>query len=1411
VHQVRILRSILAVFLLLASAAIAAAQPTLTTDKSDYSPGETVVLSGSGFAPGEIVEMIITCSDDLHPPVRITAIANSLGSFSSTDFVVRTTDAGLTLFVTARGLSSDRIAFTQFTDSTALLYAYADPAGTVCLERRSDGRFKVSPGQTIYLQIKGSVDRPFGVKQLTSLAPAETSVQISWRGVDGIRRITFLHVPVTGDSDITRKTALVPWKVGDFTIAGNSTGLPGTTIVSALSSETTFNVVDASHLAASSYCLLGIIYGNIGTGNAVATMTAPSSPTCTACLQVCGNLQDIGALAWNTAKCSQGCPVGLNITASPAPALAGQPVTFTVNAPVGYVPVSVNWTIVDNNNPSATPVRDSSSVGLTLVRTFAGPGTYKVAASVFTSSDSGCVKNIDFIITVGQAVPVNADCIVINAVEGSPIMPIQLVGTGGAGAPYTFSATGLPPGLSVSLLGEISGTPTASGTFNYTATITDKDGATGTLNCSITVGSKPTATCVTIHAMQGVAITPVQMVGTGGAGGPYTFAALGLPAGLTMSSAGVISGTPTVTGTFSYTITVTDANGVSGTVNCSVTVLSTPTGTCVVINAVQGAAITPVQLVGTGGAGGPYTFVASGLPAGLTMSSTGVISGTPTVNGTFNYTTTVTDANGVSGTLNCSVTVLSTPTANCVVINAVQGAAITPVQLIGTGGAGGPYTFVASGLPAGLTMSSTGVISGAPTVTGTFSYAITVTDASGVSGTVNCSVTVLSRPATSCVVINAVQGIAITPAQLIGSGGAGGPYTFAATGLPAGLTISAAGVISGIPTVTGTFGYTVTVTDKSGVSGTINCSSTVTSRPTTSCVVINAIQGVAINPVQMPGAGGAGAPYTFAAAGLPPGVTMSAAGLISGTPAVTGTFNYTVTITDRSGNKGTVNCSLTVAPPPVICVPSTFNFTGSSPLSGTVGNIRTFKSNGVSVNASAFSRTTRGTWSNAYLGAWSQGLGVTDGSESGSNNTHKVDNLGGRINYVLFEFSSPVVINRAFLDAIGADSDASVWIGTKADPFANHLTLSDAVLASLEVDEDNLTTSTATSRWADVNAGSVQGNVVVISALASDDSPEDSFKLSRMETSCPTPAPACAGVIGNFVWKDSNGNGIQDNGEPGLSGVTVQLKHGSTVIATRTTDANGAYQFTGLCAGSYTVVIPTVPTGHVASPSAVGTNRTTDSNGSPAAVTLATNNASIHSIDFGYVPSGGIPVCPPSTFLFNGNSALDGTNGNIRTFTVNGTKINVSAFSRTSGGSWSSAYLGLYSLGLGVTDSSESGYSNTHKVDNVGGRVNYVLFEFSSPVVVNRALLDAIGADSDISVWIGTKTNPFANHLTLSDSLLGSLGAVEENVTSASTSTRWADINSSNRQGNVLVIAALASDTSAEDEFKISKLDVTCK
>jgi protocatechuate 3,4-dioxygenase beta subunit len=177
---------------------------------------------------------------------------------------------------------------------------------------------------------------------------------------------------------------------------------------------------------------------------------------------------------------------------------------------------------------------------------------------------------------------------------------------------------------------------------------------------------------------------------------------------------------------------------------------------------------------------------------------------------------------------------------------------------------------------------------------------------------------------------------------------------------------------------------------------------------------------------------------------------------------------------------------------------STVDFSGSSATSGAVGNIRNYTVGGVGVNVSAFSRDkATGAWETAYLGAYAGGLGVTDGIEgTGANDTHTVDNVG-RDNYVLFEFSETVVVDSAFLGYVVNDSDLTVWIGTLPDAFNNHTVLSDAVLAGLGFTEVNLTTLTG-ARLADLNAGNVAGNVLVIAADTTDTSPEDRFKIEKL-------------------------------------------------------------------------------------------------------------------------------------------------------------------------------------------------------------------------------------------------------------------------------------------------------------------------
>ncbi len=89
---------------------------------------------------------------------------------------------------------------------------------------------------------------------------------------------------------------------------------------------------------------------------------------------------------------------------------------------------------------------------------------------------------------VGSGAPVpSTTCLILMLSLNEPMVPATMVGTGGAGGPYTFSATGLPPGISLSSSGVMSGTPTLDGDFPYTVFVTDSAATQGTVHCSTSV------------------------------------------------------------------------------------------------------------------------------------------------------------------------------------------------------------------------------------------------------------------------------------------------------------------------------------------------------------------------------------------------------------------------------------------------------------------------------------------------------------------------------------------------------------------------------------------------------------------------------------------------------------------------------------------------------------------------------------------------------------------------------------------------------------------------------------------------------------------------------------------------------------------------------------------------------------
>jgi hypothetical protein len=192
-----------------------------------------------------------------------------------------------------------------------------------------------------------------------------------------------------------------------------------------------------------------------------------------------------------------------------------------------------------------------------------------------------------------------------------------LTATGGAGAStYTWSvATGAPPpGLILSAAGVLSGTPTAAGTFNFTVQVSSQVPTIG-------VQTANQALSIVIAAVPSLAITGTLGAGTAGVAysatlgatggygtGTYTFSLISgaLPTGLTLSAAGILSGTPTGAGTFTFTAQVTST---LATAVANIPPLTATQSFTLVVSAV---ALTITGSPGSGTVGVPYSATLTG-------------------------------------------------------------------------------------------------------------------------------------------------------------------------------------------------------------------------------------------------------------------------------------------------------------------------------------------------------------------------------------------------------------------------------------------------------------------------------------------------------------------------------------------------------------------------------------------------------------------------------------------------------------------------------------------------------------------------------------------------------------------------------------------------------------------------------
>jgi len=626
------------------------------------------------------------------------------------------------------------------------------------------------------------------------------------------------------------------------------------------------------------------------------------------------------------------------------PAIANPAVVTSLNPAIAN-PAIANPAIA---NPAiANPaIANQSVTDATYPVTNAGNTTTSYAVKLFQKASLPAGVNLQLILTKQYLVPVAQGCnllqqiqnVVVASVPNPVFTPASSLGDPDLPDPAVTNATlALEPGevgqlvIRANVSDPIVMQNLLAGAFTPVVVAHPANTGVATPSATLAILSSTLPDGVVSNTYSG----PVHIFGGFGAI-TASISSGALPAGLTLDpSTGVISGTPTVPGDYLFTVQVTDsftppavATQVYKLHVAPPLLISAPVGTDGVVNAPYS-----VTLAATGGTGNDtWTSIAGVLPAGLSLSPSGVLSGTPTqVNLAGNtITVQVKDSGSPAQTAQVNITIRI---AAALLINTAPGS--LPDAVVGT-----PYSFtfqssggiapirwtLASGqLPTGLSLNSNGTLSGTPTATGSFMFAVRAGDGSSPSQTITINVAIRSA---SPLVITSVGG-ALPDAV------AGQPYGFAlqATGgtlplawtvmngvLPAGLILSGTGLLSGTPTIANPSptAFTVQVQDSGSPAQiksllfTIRVPAPLTIAPA-SGPLPDALAGVAFNTT-LTTTGGVG-PVIFSLTGgaLPAGLTLSPAGVITGATNAVGNYAFTVKAVDSGAPQQSATASYKLA------------------------------------------------------------------------------------------------------------------------------------------------------------------------------------------------------------------------------------------------------------------------------------------------------------------------------------------------------------------------------------------------------------------------------------------------------------------------------------------------------------------
>lgn len=607
---------------------------------------------------------------------------------------------------------------------------------------------------------------------------------------------------------------------------------------------------------------------------------------------------------------------------------------------------------------TSVTITGTNFAGVTSVRFGATSASYIVnsTTSIFATPPPGSAGTVDITVATPSgtsaisaldrytyiAAPTAASISLSNVPFSSGAIPIPidlsnhitLVVVGTAASHGTATATGTT----------LTYTPTAgySGTDTFTYTMTNVAGTStpGTVTVTVLPSTFAYSPSAPAAGTVGVAYSTTSLASASGGSGTYAYAVVSgaLPPGLTLNANGMLSGTPSVSGTFSFSVratdTVTTSNPPVTSGSLTMTVNAPVITFAPVVLPDATAAVAYSQTIQASGGMPPYTYVLAGtLPAGLTWNAaTGTISGIPTQTSAGSAVTVMaTDANNFSASIGYNAHV-SSPNLNILtstLANATLGASYS--QAVTVSGANAGFTVSVTGLPNGLQFTqsgSGGSITGVPTAAGVFSVTIRLNDSTTGTGapfsrtlTLPLSVNTGAMTLTPTTLPTPIAGQAYNQTLTATGGVAPYRYTVTAGSLPAGLTLNpVSGELSGTAMSTGTSVFTITAKDSSTGPGTpltavnnytFNITGQVASAPSVH------LQTFTHAPVTFRASANAiGGPFTNIAIASPP---ASGTAVVNGEDIVytpvsgtNGDVTFTYTLTNAVGTSAPVLVTITV-------------------------------------------------------------------------------------------------------------------------------------------------------------------------------------------------------------------------------------------------------------------------------------------------------------------------------------------------------------------------------------------------------------------------------------------------------------------------------------------------------------------